>query len=238
MIYDTIQRKHYVATEAEVEALAAEHQTGMESTTRGSATYLRVLVAGAQSRLGKRGPAPRAKAQAEVLELVHAKFYPAVLRGITSPDIAHDDQAEAPEQRRRALERNRRSAFARSAMSTLRAYVGAGGDLRALTVETVSKGELRAAMAPPEPTDKVERQIARAQGALLRAIARRARGDPAAAEAALDAAIEALEALRSPAEPQAAPARRPAEQAHHETTIVGGRRTRVGTPVMVHRPGT
>lgn len=232
MIHENIQRKHYVATEAEVEALAGEQYTAMETAGAGGVTFLRVLVAASQARLGKRrGPAPRASAQSEVLELVYDKYYPAVLRGITTDDIQHDPTLDAKEQRRRSLERNRRSAFARSAISTLRPFVQAGGDLRNLDVENVTKAWLRAAIAPPEPENKVERQIARSQGALLRAINRMARGDPAAAEAAIEAAIEALEHAR-PAAEQPAARTRPTAQAPRDT---GTRRTRVGTPVMVHR---
>lgn len=233
MIHENIQRKHYVATEAEVEALAGEQYTAMETAGAGGVTFLRVLVAASQARLGRRrGPAPRASAQSEVLELIYDKFYPAVLRGITTDDIAHDPAQSAIEQRRRALERNRRSAFARSAISTLRPFVAAGGDLRNLDVATVTKAFLRSAVAPPEPENKVERQISRAQGALLRAVTRMARGDPAAAEAAINAAIEALEGARPTAE-QPAARMRPTAQAPRDT---GTRRTRVGTPVMVHRP--
>lgn len=233
-IQQTIARKHYAATEAEVEALAQEQFQAVDTATRGSGTYLRVLVAGAQSRYGrKRGPALKREAQAEIVEAVHARYYNAVLRGITTPDIAHDTNVDAAEQRRRILERNRRSAFARSAVSTLRLYVSGGGDIRALNVETVTKGELRKAVAPPEPTDKVARQIQRAQGALIRALQRRARGDPAAAAQATEAAIEALEAMFAP-EPEPAPAR-PAEQ-FTESTMIGARRSRAGTPVILHRP--
>lgn len=233
-IQQTIAKKHYAATEAEVEALAQQQYAAAETVGAGAVTYLRVLVAGCQAKYGRRrGPALARQAQAEIVEGVHARFYNAVLRGITTADIAHDANVDAAEQRRRILERNRRSAFARSAVSTLRLYVSGGGDIRALNVETVTKGELRKAVAPPEPTDKVARQISRAQGALLRAIQRRARGDPDAAAEAAEAAIQALEGMFA-AEPEP-PAPRPPEP-HAESTVIGARRSRAGIPVILHRP--
>lgn len=241
-ISGVIARKHYVATEAEVEALAHAQYSAAATVSEGQATYLRVLVAASQARLGKgkpgRRPVVSVTSQGEVVEAVHAVFYNAVLRGITTDDITHDGNVDAAEQRRRTLERNRRSAFARSAVSTLRAFVQGGGDIRTLTVETVTKAELRAAVAPPEPTDKVARQIQRSQGALIRALQRQARDDPDAAAASAEAALAAIEAMfAEPAEQQAAPQteqRRP--EAFTESTLIGGRRTRVGTPVILHRP--
>jgi len=166
---------------------------------------------------------------------VDKRFYAAVLRGVTTEDIAIEEGLDADEQRRRSLERNRRSAFARSAKSTVSAFITGGGDVRALDPNTVSKAALRKAVAAPEPTDKAARQIATAKGALLRAITRRARGDPEAARAEVEGLMDELQKVLDelggePEQPQ-----------HEATTVVGLRvpdrgpaRTRVGQPLL-HR---
>lgn len=236
-ITTTLARKHYVATEAEVESLAQEQYRGADIAANGASTYLRVLVAGCQAKVGRarRGLALRKDAQLEVIGAVHERYYAAVLRGVTTADIEHDANVDSKEQRRRTLERNRRSAFARSAVSTLRLYVNGGGDIRALEVETVSKTQLRKAVAPTEPTDKTERQIQRAEGALLRAIERRARASPEQARDDIERVMEdlqkTLDALNGEAE--TAPAEAPAAPPPRQDT--GARRTRVGVPLL-HRP--
>jgi len=233
----TLARKHFVATEAEVESLAQEQYRGADIAAQGASTYLRVLVAGCQAKVGRarRGLALRKDAQLEVINAVHERFYAAVLRGVTTPEIEHDPNVDPKEQRRRTLERNRRSAFARSAVSTLRLFVNGGGDIRALSVEVVTKTQLRKDVAPPEPTDKVERQIQRAEGALLRAIERRARASPEAAAEDIGRIMEdlqkTLDALNGEAE--TAPAEAP--QAPPPRQDTGARRTRVGVPLL-HRP--
>lgn len=226
----TIEGKHYVATLAEVESLAREHYGAQTAANTGAGTYLRVLVAACQAKLGakRRGRQPGTEAQEAVVTAVNASYYPAVLRGVTTPDIAQDDSLGAAANRLRALERNRRSTFARSAVSTLRVFVSAGGDIRSLTAESVTKRELRA-VAAPEPEGKTQRQIERAQGALVRALNRLARGDPGAAAKAIAGAMAALQSLKANAWTEAD---------HGDTTTVASspRRTRVGVPVMVHSP--
>lgn len=237
-IYQTIMKAHYVATEAQVEQLAAAaHGVSQELETH-NLTYLRIELVGAQAVLGakKRGRMPAADSQLAVLDKVNSKFYGAVLRGITTPDIAQDDGLEPMERSRRALERNRRSTFARSSHATLVAFVRGGGDLRAVDPETATKSSLRAAVSAPEPTDKVERQLQRAQGTILRAVARQARADPAKATRLLEGLIAALQerlesiSMEGPAKHEAAPVAAgrapPGDRGHM--------RTRVGVP-QFHR---
>lgn len=230
-----IEKDHFVATEQAIEALAHERYANSGSVARADGTYLRVLIVEAQSKLGRprgRGAKPNAVDQAAVLETAHERFYAAVLRGVTTPDIAvNGDEMDAKERQRRSLERNRRSAFARSAKSTLALYVAGGGDLRTIDIGMVSKGSLRAAVAPPEPQDRTERQIARAQGALLRACTRKARGDPNEARGSIEAAIEALQGLLDQIDAQPAPVAAETRRAPRERVV---QRTRVGVPQM-HR---
>lgn len=229
-----IEKANYVASEQQVEALAAAHWNVSVQLEASNSTYLRVVLVGTQAELGrKRGRAPNVQAQVAVLEKVHERFYAAVLRGVTTPDIAKEDGLEPTEASRRALERNRRSTFARSSKTALFNFAKAGGDLRGLVAAEVTKASLRAAFAPPPPTDRTARQLANAQGAILRAIARRARGDPAAARDMLEGVVEqlqaALEAMEKAPPPDVG-----------QTTVIGRRRapdrgparTRVGTPLL------
>jgi hypothetical protein len=235
-----LSKGHWVATENDVETLAHERYANAVVVAGADSTYLRVVLVAAQAKLGRaRGrTAPRVNTEGQltVLAEVHERFYAAVLRGVTTPEIAIEPELDSKEQRARSLERNSRSAFARSAASTLTAYVKAGGDLRALDAATVSKAALRAAMAPPEPEDRVARQIQRARGSLLRAITRRARDNPEEArtevENLMDELQKVLDALdgNEQEEPEAG-----------ATTVVGSRprdtgpaRTRVGIP-QLHR---
>lgn len=225
-----------VKIEQRVEMLARERVLSATVVSDADVTYLSLLVDVMQSQLGKtRRGKVNSLQQAQVLADVDKRFYAAVLRGVTTEDIAVEDGLEAEEQRRRSLERNRRSAFARSAKSTVSAYITGGGDVRELDPKTVSKAALRKAVAPPEPEDKSERQILRAKGTLLRAITRRARGDPVGARAEVEGLMEELQKVLDALEGE-----EPEEQ-HHETTVTslrgpdrGVQRTRVGTP-QLHR---
>lgn len=187
------------ATEAQIEQLALAMYTAGSTARRGDMTYFRVLLVACQAKLGKRGPGRRpsldSAAQLTVLEATNDRFYAAVLRGVTTPDVVHEDGLETAERQRRMLERNRRSGFARSAVATLRAFAGAGGDLRGLDPSTASKSAVRAALAPAEPTDKVARQIQRAEGSLVRSIRRQARASPDEARATVERLMDEFQKL-------------------------------------------
>lgn len=237
-IIDKLEAKPAGATEAQVEQLAHAMYTAGSQARRADSTYFRILLIACQAKLGGprgrgRRPALDSQAQLTVLEATHDRFYAAVLRGVTTEDIAHDDAQPQPEKQRRMLERNRRSGFARSAKSTLAAFAEAGGDLRGLDATTASKSAVRAALAPAEPTDKVARQISRSEGALLRAIARQARASPDAAAGTVERLMGELQKVLDDlgTEP---------EPAHETTTTVAAarspQRTRVGVPVMLNRP--
>lgn len=220
--------------EQRVELLARERVTSAALVSDADGTYLSLVIDAMQAQLGKtrRGKINSVQ-QAQVLAEVDKRFYAAVLRGVTTPDIAIEEGLEASEQRIRSLERNRRSAFARSTKSTVSAFIVGGGDIRVLDPKTVSKAALRKAIAPPEPTDRGARQISNTKGAFLRAVARRARGDPEAARIEVEGLIEELQKVLDNLEDTS--------EKHETTTIVGMRtpdrgpvRTRVGQP-MLHR---
>lgn len=229
---DNIAKHHYVATEAQVETLAREQYMATAQVNTANSTYLRVLSAGCQAELGaKRGRPQRAEAQLAVLEKVHARFYAAVLRGVTTDDIAQDDSLDRTERGRRQLERNRRSGFARSAATTLRNYAKAGGDLRALEVELVTKTALQKFVEAQveSPVSKFEARIIRAEKSLLNAVKQQARASPDLAAASLEAVLERLQRALEELEPdKSVVARTPGDQ----VTAREHTRTRVGVPMM------
>lgn len=159
----TIIEKGYHVTPEQVEHMAREVAKGYDGTT----TYLRCLVVAAQESR-KRG--------VRAVDEAHEKFWPAVLKGV----------GEGPDQRRK-------STFAKTAASTLRGYVKRGGKLADLDVSTVTKGTLRAFGRPEESGDRVERSAARATDALLRAVRRMVKRNPAEARRL---ATEVTDALR------------------------------------------
>lgn len=222
------------ATDAQVEQLAQARYTAGTEVARTDGIYLRVLVAGCQGKLGpmRRGRAPNGGAQLAVIEAIHARFYGAVLRGITTADIAPDDTLDNAERQRRTLERNRRSSFARTAKSTLVAYAKAHGDIRSLDAQTVSKNQLRAAVEPEPVGDKVSQRIVRSEGVLLRAVKRQAREDPDTARETLERTIQNLRKVLDSLDDVEPP------QDHTNASVDRPRqhtRTRVGN-VMLNRP--
>lgn len=187
-------KSKYAMSEIQVEALAAEYAAASVETQRVGMTYLRVLVTACQAVLGrvKRGRVAR-EAQTEVLNDVSAKYYAAVLRGVTSPDLVHDATLEAAERTRRSLERNRRSTFARSSKSTLGAFIGAGGDIRSLDPETVTRDPLLALVRQTRGQTEAAHKLERARNAIIRIVVQEAKLDPGGARVELEATIEALQ---------------------------------------------
>jgi hypothetical protein len=235
-ILSKLEHATSIPTDSQIESLALERYNNALVVMRVDSTYLRVLVMASQAQLGKskRGKVD-AEGQTKVLESVHERFYAAVLRGVTTHDIAIEPGLDPKENTRRSLERNRRSAFARSAKSTLLAYVTGGGDLRALDPNNTSKAGLRKAVEKPEPTDRTERQIVRAKGSLYRALARQARASPDAAREAIETAVEELQALLEQLGPEVEERdedEAPTPQPNRRATDQGHARTRVGIPML------
>lgn len=147
-VEDKIEKAHYVATEHDVELLAASHLACTDAARRADGYYLRILVAALQAKFDgnkhrKRAGKADLEAHAALLTETHQRFYPWVLKGVTTEEVKDDPALHDNERRMRALERNARSGFARSTASTLLAYIRAGGDVRGLNVETVTKTSLR-----------------------------------------------------------------------------------------------
>lgn len=228
-IFAKIAAAHFVANEQQVELMARERATAFETVRNGEDTYLRVVITAMQSQLGRsrRGKADK-ESQLSVLETVSDRYFAAVLRGVTTPDIALEPGLEPKEQSRRTRARNSRTAFARSTKSTIKTYITGGGDVRAIEVESVSKAFLRKAVAPPEPTDRVQRQVHNTRAAMLRALVRRAKADPDGARDDIEATMEDLRAVLEQlddAEPSPEPAAAPRPERSFQ-------RTRVGVPTF------
>lgn len=162
-LFKTISARNYLATNEQLVQLA---QGALEADARignTNATYLRVLVANTQNALGME---PRMRAarkstsyeqseQIGALTEVHSRMYAVILSAITTPDIADRPGLRLQEKKRRAKARNDRSNFARTAKSSLLAFIKVGGNVGDLVVATVSKPELRAyVIKRRSPADK------------------------------------------------------------------------------------
>lgn len=184
--------------------------TVVASGNQAGGTYLKVVLATVQSRLrrGRKGNKTNMESlakQDEVLEAVHAEFYPAVLAGVADDSVVSLTPAPSPVDDR---ERHRRASFARSAASTVRRAIRAGVDLRTVDAKTVSKNALARMGRAPEPTDRLQRTIQRAEETLARALQKMAATSPDAVEERLDAVLARLEAAATPETED-----KPAEQA-------------------------
>jgi crotonobetainyl-CoA:carnitine CoA-transferase CaiB-like acyl-CoA transferase len=128
-----------------------------------------------------------ASAAEVVLDKIHDKLYPSVLRGVGPEELD-------------IKERNRRATFARSAASTVRYFIRQGGDVRTVDIPTISKSGLRKLVEPeaaePESETRMERSLRKSQEAFIKSAQRMlARGDPDMAIERIEASIEALQAM-------------------------------------------
>lgn len=190
-------KSKYAMTEQQVENLARDIVAAQDVTLGGRTTYLRVLVTHMQATLGrvKRGKSLATQAQLDVLESVHGKYYGAVLRGIATPELEAAPGIEQAELSRRALERNRRSTFARTAKSTLSRWIKAGGDMRILDADTVTRDPLAAEVRAAAGVNGTAYTIERRRDALLRLIESEAKEDPDAARADVENVMDELQKI-------------------------------------------
>lgn len=200
-IEDKIESKNYVATEHDVELLAAAHLACSDATKRVDVSYLRILVAALQARFNglrgrKKAAAPEdLKQHSEYLAETHTRLYAFVLKGVTTPDVMDEETLDPDTRRARAGVRNGRAAFARSSASTLQLYIRMGGDVRGLHVADVSKSQLRAfakSKAPPTPRNElVLAGIKRVESEALSLAA----DDPDAAREVVEECMERLQKI-------------------------------------------
>lgn len=200
-ILSKIEQSRFIATEADIERLAREQHDSLRSADKASGTYLKVLVALTAQKIGettlhlgkRRGKASEKLASTEIaehlqaLEATNAMAYAAVSRAVVTADIERSENVSTAEKQRRATERNRRTNYARTAMSAVRAFVEAGRDVRDVDLSTATKGYLRQVAeryAPPPVSVSAAR--------LLRAVERDA--ERVVSEAKELAAVDPLKA--------------------------------------------
>lgn len=153
----TLADKGFLATEEDVAKVAQSVLNAIADADNGRRTYLKVLIATTQNELGSK---PRVRAgktakldaagvaeQIKALDAVHERFYAVVLK------VVGDSVPTGTKER--ALEINRRSNFARTAMYVVRGWVRAGNDLTTLGVQSVTKSSLFIKRKSKPPSGRV-----------------------------------------------------------------------------------
>jgi ElaB/YqjD/DUF883 family membrane-anchored ribosome-binding protein len=201
-----IEKANYLASEHDVEALAHSRCMADDAVKRTDGAYLRILVARMQADLGDKGAgkirAKEIEAHRAKLSDIHTALYQAVLRGVTTLDIKDEDGLSPEERRARAVARNSRAVFARSAASTLSSYIKAGGDVRRLEVRNVKKIDLQRYVQNHRlESTPVERLVATANR-LAQEAAAIMKDNPEEARAQIEACIATLQALVATKAPQ------------------------------------
>lgn len=224
-IVQKIEKAHYVATEHDVELLAAEHLANVTAANHSDGSYLRILIAAMQSQFGSNGRKRKLTATDQAqhiaqLATIHGRLYPHVLKGVTTPEVVEDETLDPDTRRARAAIRNNRAGFARSAASTLKAWVLAGGDVRGLDIGTTTKTELRAfTRAHVDPAGARRDPAHAATVSLVTRLRTLATTDPDAARVSAEEAMQELQKVLD--ELEEAPKR---EGQHVESGVFQGRR--------------
>lgn len=164
--FDQLAALGYDASDDAVAEMAMLAAAGDAVVGRVGGAYLRVLIKRTQNSLtGVAHPDPSIRETA--LSGTIKYVYPHVLRGVTTADVANEPGLTRAERSRRALERNRRSNFARTSAACVRAYIRAGGELERIVVGEITKSALIVATATlkyvakrgePAPASATERR--------------------------------------------------------------------------------
>ncbi len=206
-----IQKANYRVDENDVETLAREYVASQQSLAGSRTTYFRILLANVQVALAGK-PALRSRASSPLteeqitqhlaaFEEVNTKLYAAVVRGSITSDIADVPNLSTDEANRRASERNRRNNYARSAASTIRAYMRAGHDVTRISVLNATKNSmtlsngLRSDGPAGQPGERLHRRVKNTTSRLTNLVAELAHLDRAAAIVALQEVMEQASGL-------------------------------------------
>lgn len=189
---NSIEHRNYVATPQDIERIAGTILDSTQAADSGRGTYLKALVATTQAELGSQ---PRKRpshsthldengvaAQLAAFEAVYARFHEAVVK------VA---EATVPDPNA-ALMRSR-TAFSRSAGSTVRSFIRAGNDIRSLVAAKVIKKALAVPRARRKFTVEALRKRAVKLTEELAAVLRNLKA--ANSEIALEAAQPALASI-------------------------------------------
>lgn len=181
-------------TETTVRDLTTAYIAALETRDTTRTTYLRALVEETQRELGAEPRVNNATKRARLsdedrarqlaaLAAVHARFYVIILEVV-------DESLKDVTSKDRALEKNRRSNFARTALYAARLYVRAGKDLTALAPGKLSKSALRVAAAPTVRSPRrLKSRVERASQAFVKSLLELGEADKGAAVAELDTLI-------------------------------------------------
>lgn len=189
--------QNFIATVDDIKALAQQHQAAENTQTETRSTYLRCLVGTTQNEL-KASLQKGLPAQLRALKEVHGRFYAVVLEAVSTGDVAKGKNLHPEEQSRRALERNRRSNFARTAHAVLRAWLKTEGhDLLTLNASKVSRYQLmneteRPAINRRINPDAIRTRVEKLVSTVLEQARKLAEADPAAAREALDLVMQQI----------------------------------------------
>ncbi len=181
-------------TPAEIRAIARQTVDGKKAILTARGEYFRALIETSQAELSTRSDS---RSQLSTVKAVHRRFYPIVKEATTTEDIADGPRLTKEESRRRALERNRRTNFARSAYGTIRRWLRAPGhDLRRLDAAKTSKSQLLSDAPPVRPhqmtPERLKKKAAKLTGSLLEFVRDAGRTDPQYAAHVVNEAMVAL----------------------------------------------
>jgi hypothetical protein len=175
-----ISKFDYVAKPAEIAKLTVELLEAETTVSEGRTTYLRALVDTTKEELPKDGKPDKATALG-ALEAVHTRFYEAVTKAVQS--------ALPPRLADRAKVLNRKTNFARTSYSAVRAWVKAGGNLATLKARHVTKAALAVPRkARPMNATRLMKRLEKRSKALMADVL-------ALVETDKDAAVHELETL-------------------------------------------
>lgn len=193
----TLENRNFVATPADIKALAAARLGAAGTVENTGTSYLRALVATTISELGseprvnasKRAPKLKAEDRAKqlaALQGVHERFY-AIVTEVCSEGL--------PSGKAKALELNRRTNYARTAYRAARNWIRASNDLTAVPPAKVTKRALDVPAAPRKPTaSRVRGRVEASAKALAEALATLAGLDKVAAVGELETLMGQLAA--------------------------------------------
>ena len=141
---NTLEQRHYVATETDIAQLADQATDGLEMVESAPLNYLRCLVGTSKDKLKMPLGARRGKpaqltekdidAQLAAVDEVHNRFY-----SVLTARFA----ARIPRGKEHATTVNKRTNRYRTVVYALRLWVKGGKDLAALNPDTVTKASLR-----------------------------------------------------------------------------------------------
>lgn len=154
-----LESKNYIATDADIAKIARAIASADTEADSGRASYLKVLIATTQHELDPAAPVrvrttksaklneAETEKQLAALAAVHERFYSIILK---------ETSALIGEGKGRAVEVNRLTNFARTALYSVRTWVRAGKDITSLAPARVTKSSLAVTLSKSSrPSGKV-----------------------------------------------------------------------------------